>query len=230
MNAADDRLAEEPNAGTLRAKESAIWPEGFPEDDGLALRVHRAISWIERAEQEAEDLDAAFVFYWIAFNAAYAQDILETHDATERRNFGQYFSSLVDLDTEKRIFSAVWDRFPDSIRVLLDNKFVFQQFWNYHNGIPGTDHWESRFQGSKNAVARALGHSDTEAVLSILFDRLYVLRNQIIHGGATWNSSVNRDQVRDGARIMSFLVPVFVSLMMDNPEHEWGPPYYPVVS
>ena len=157
MNPAEDRFPEEPTADTLRAKESDIWPNRFPENDGLALRVHRAISWIERAERETEDMDAAFVFYWIAFNAAYAQDILETHDATERRNFGQYFSSLVDLDTEKRIFSAVWDRFPDSIRVLLDNKFVFQQFWNYHNGIPGTDNWESRFQRSKSAIARALG-------------------------------------------------------------------------
>ena len=213
MNAAEDRFSEELTASILREKQSSNWPEGFPEDDGLALRVHRAISWIDRAEQETEDLDATFVFYWIAFNAAYAQDIPETHDATERRNFGRYFNSIVDLDTEGRIFSAVWDRFSDSIRVLLDNKFVFQQFWNYHNGIPDNDHWESRFQGSKNAIARALGRSDTEAVLSILFDRLYVLRNQIIHGGATWNSSMNRDQVRDGARIMSFLVPVFVDVM-----------------
>lgn len=28
-------------------------------------------------------------------------------------------------------------------------------------------------------------------ILSILFDRLYVLRNQLVHGGATWNSDVN---------------------------------------
>ena len=230
MNAAEDRFPEELTASILREKQSAIWPEGFPEDDGLALRVHRAISWIERAEQETEDLDSTFVFYWIAFNAAYAQDILETHDTTERRNFGRYFSSIVTLDTHDRIFSAVWNRFSDSIRVLLDNKFVFQQFWNYHNGVSGYDQWEASFRSSRIAVGRALGSSDTETVLSILFDRLYVLRNQIIHGGATWNSSVNRDQVRDGARIMAFLVPVFVELMMDNTDKEWGPPYYPVVN
>ena len=63
----------------------------------------------------------------------------------------------------------------------------------------------------------------------MLFDRLYVLRNQLVHGGATWNSSVNREQVKDGANILSFLVPIFVDLMMDNPQTDWGAPYYPVV-
>ena len=46
----------------------------------------------------------------------------------------------------------------------------------------------------------------------MLFDRLYVLRNQLVHGGATWNSSVNRGQVKAGAEILAFLVPVFVDV------------------
>ena len=71
--------------------------------------------------------------------------------------------------------------------------------------------------------------SDTVRILSILFDRLYVLRNQLVHGGATWNSDVNRDQVRDGASLLGCLLPIFVDLMMDNPQHEWPMPNYPVV-
>ena len=63
--------------------------------------------------------------------------------------------------------------------------------------------------------------------LSFVFDRLYVLRNQLVHGGATWNSAVNRDQVRDGASILGFLMPVFVDVMMDNPHEDWGRPFYP---
>ena len=62
-----------------------------------------------------------------------------------------------------------------------------------------------------------------------MFDRLYVLRNQLMHGGSTWNSAVNRNQVRDGAAIMGFLMPVFVDIMMDNPQADWGRPFYPVV-
>jgi hypothetical protein len=70
---------------------------------------------------------------------------------------------------------------------------------------------------------------DTVRVLTLVFDRLYVLRNQLVHGGSTWNSIVNRDQVRDGAAILSFLVPVFTDVMMENPDEEWGRPFYPVV-
>jgi hypothetical protein len=35
--------------------------------------------------------------------------------------------------------------------------------------------------------------------------------------------------VRDGAAILGFLMPVFVDLMMDNPQEDWGRPFYPVV-
>ena len=35
---------------------------------------HRAISWIGRAEACGADDDARFIFLWIAFNAAYADE------------------------------------------------------------------------------------------------------------------------------------------------------------
>ena len=60
-----------------------------------------------------------------------------------------------------------------------------------------------------------------------MFDRLYVLRNQILHGGSTWNGSLNRMQVQAGALIMAFLVPLFVDLMLEHPIADWGSPYYP---
>ena len=74
-----------------------------------------------------------------------------------------------------------------------------------------------------------MAQRDTPRVLSVVFDRLYVLRNQLVHGGATWNSGVNRDQVRDGAAVMSCLLPVFVDIMMDNSTRDWGRPFYPVI-
>ena len=70
---------------------------------------------------------------------------------------------------------------------------------------------------------------NTSKVFAITFDRLYVLRNQMVHGSATWNSSVNRSQVRDGARILGDVVPIVIHLMMENPHQVWGEPSYPVV-
>jgi len=200
--------------------------EGFPE--ALALRVHRSISWLGRAEQERDDIDVQFILYWIGFNAAYAADLREEF-GNERDTFRTFFSALVDLDTSKRIYNAVWDRFSQEIRVFLDNQYVFAPFWAHQNGFPGNADWEARLIAAKKRANEAVVQRDTVKVLTILFDRLYVLRNQLLHGGATWNSQVNRNQVRDGASLLATLLPVFIDLMLDAPQRDWGQPFYPVV-
>lgn len=210
----------------LKAKQREI-RDAFP--DNLGLRIHRALSWLKRAEMELDDCDGAFIFYWIAFNAAYAKDKMEEIATGERSAFDEYFEKLIAVDIDHAIYSAIWERFSGSIRLLLDNRHVFQPFWSHHNQLPGYDDWEDRFERSKGKIRISLGEMDTKVILSTLFDRLYVLRNQLVHGGATWNSKVNRSQVQDGARILAFLVPLFIDLMMDNPEVSWGAPYYPVI-
>jgi hypothetical protein len=66
-------------------------------------------------------------------------------------------------------------------------------------------------------------------VLGIVFNRLYTLRNQLMHGGATWNSAVNRDQVRDCVNLLGKLVPLVIEVMLDNPNTLWGDACFPVV-
>lgn len=211
----------------LKAKQRAI-RKGFPETMGL--RAHRAISWIGRAENCGDDDDARFIFLWIAFNAAYADEReFQGVAPGERAAFIDYFGRLVALDQSRRIYRAVWERFSGPVRLLMDNRFIFNPFWQHHNGIDGFADWEERFRTSARSFAHAFQAGDTARVLSFVFDRLYVLRNQLVHGGSTWNSGVNRAQVRDGAAILTFLMPVFVDLMMDNPEKDWGKPFYPVV-
>lgn len=210
----------------LKEKQRRI-REGFPPDHGL--RVHRALSWLDRAERTGDDDDAAFIFYWIAFNAAYAVELSEIDSLGERTAFDDYFERIVRLDTENRVYDAVWQRFSQSARLFLSNQYVFSPFWKFKNGIPGYEDWEARFERSKRRIGEALAKRETRVILSTLFDRLYVLRNQLIHGGATWKSTVNRDQVKDGKRILSFLVPLFIDIMLDHPNEPWGAPYYPVV-
>lgn len=147
----------------------------------------------------------------------------------ERAAFNDYFTKLVALDDDCRIYKALWQRFSGPVRLLMENRFVFHPFWQHHNGIAGFEDWQDRFTASARNFARAFQSGDSARVLGFVFDRLYVLRNQLVHGGATWNSGVNRAQVRDGAEILGFLVPVFIDIMMDNPTEDWGKPFYPVV-
>lgn len=209
---------------TLKKKSREL-RENFAEP--LALRTHRAISWIGRAEQETEDFDAAFIFSWIAFNAAYAEEIVG--DANEQANFQKFFDALVKLDNNHKIYDLVWKRFPNEIRLLLDNQFIYAPYWKYINGDAYYEDWLERMDKEKLKVNKCLASKDTISILTILFGRLYVLRNQMVHGGATWNSKVNRSQVRDCAAFLTSIMPVFVNIMMDNPDYKWGMPFYYVV-
>lgn len=201
--------------------------DGFPET--LSLRTHRALSWLQRAEQETDDPDARFVFLWIALNAAYANEIRDREKFTERRVLVWFLDKLVKSDRERHLYEAVWENFPESIRLLIDNRYVFQPFWDYQSGRVDEATWLAKFEHSKKVARKALGRMDTTKVMSVMIDRLYTLRNQIVHGGATWNSSANRNQVRDGTKILEFVVPTVIYLMMTTPDQLWGEACYPVV-
>lgn len=198
------------------------WPSN------LVLRVHRALSWLHRGEQ-SEDDDGRFIFLWIAFNAAYANEIDGRERLHEQKIFGLFLKKLVDLDQEDVLFELIWNEFSGSIRVLLDNQFVFQPFWDFHNGLLAEDEWKAKFQRANGAARKALAHHDTAGALGIILARMYTLRNQLIHGGATWNSSVNREQLRDCSAFLGKLVPFVVHVMMEHPETLWGEACYPVV-
>lgn len=212
----------------LKAKQRRV-RGGFPPD--LGLRVHRAISWIQGAEQAdgRGDTDTAFICYWIAFNAAYVQG-KDLHARFHETDFRQwYFDMIVEVDGERVIYDAIWQRFSGALRPFLNNHFVYEPFWRHHHGEPESDDWQEKFRGDQRFVTEALGRQDTPRILAVLFRRLYVLRNQLVHGGATWGSGVNRQQVEGGREIMACLVPHFVNLMMDHPNEAWGVPPYPPV-
>lgn len=181
--------------------------------------MHRALSWLQRAEAAGKDDDVGFVCLWIAFNAAYAQDTPAGMVSTsERLAFRNFMADVCALDKSKALSALVWQVFPGPIRVLLDNQYVFQPFWDALNNprsdgnIPG--HWRESFDEARQRVHWALAQQDTERVLYEVFVRLYTLRNQLMHGGATWNSSVNRAQVRDGRALLARVLPVMLGVMM----------------
>ena len=201
----------------------------------FTLRMHRALSWLQRAEAAGDDDDVAFICLWIGFNAAYAQDLGDAAGGgtSERQAFRNFMADVCALDADKALSALVWQVFPSSIRLLLDNEYVFQPFWDALNH-PRSDgsvssHWRESFDEARQRVHKALAQQDTERVLYEVFVRLYTLRNQLMHGGATWNSSVNRAQVRDGRALLARVLPVLLGVMMDKPERFEGQPFYPVV-
>ena len=190
------------------------------------IRLHRAVSWLRCGEQYAEsDEDLSFIALWIAFNSCCSVDDDRT-DHNFREDFEMFAGKLVALDHEQRIYNCLWFNFSKFVRLLIDSRWVFAPFWQSQRD--GNDSWKRPFTLSRKRAYQALADNEVPVLLSIIMDRLYVLRNQLVHGGATWQSELNRDQVRDGKRMLLELVPVFIEIMFDVSE-DWGEIYFPVI-
>ncbi|MCK9303776.1 MAG: HEPN domain-containing protein [Bacteroidales bacterium] len=213
------------NFDTLKRRQHELG-ETLPQD--VYLRVHRALSWL-KAANESSSPDAKFIFLWIAFNAAYAQEFKSGQELMKRDSFKEFLGRLLRLDCEDLVYNIVWENYSGKIRLFIDNQYVSRYFWDYHNGRLTEEQWVKKFERSRAMAQKALAIKDTVVFVGILFDRLYVLRNQLVHGGATWESKVNRDQVRDGYRIMQDLAPAIIHIIMENAEEAWGKPCYPPV-
>lgn len=205
---------------TFKARESAHERAG-------QVRIHRAISWLARAEQEGDDADAQFVFLWISFNAAYAQDLREPQD--ERTRLNEFLGEILAVDDQRSLHHALFQRYSGPVRTLIENRFVYAPFWRAERERDSSNKWQQQFETARAYALKSMLSGDTATVLAIVFDRLYVLRNQLVHGGATWNSSLNRAQLRDGVNLLLCLIPLILQRMIENPHIRLGEIHYPVV-
>ena len=225
---------------------------GVPQRQHNEDRMRRAESWLARADRAASESEKTgagaddtgfacerFLFLWISFNAAYGYEMMEdgTHVAylEEKKKFTKFLYEIVRRDREGTIRNILWEQYSGPVRVLLKNKYVFKPFWESVRGSPSGGDWEQQFEKEKRQSNRALENGNVERVLEIVFLRLYVLRNQIFHGGATFTAGWGGDQIRDGSRIMAALVPAILDIMRAdlaaNPDTDaWGKVAYPRIN
>ena len=199
--------------------------------DDVTLRIHRALSWAKRGlEAEAsEDPDAACIFYWIAFNAMYARRMDNNSDSHEWRQFQQFLERVRTLDKERTIARALRGCWARAKRDLIDNKYVYWGYWAGEPGWPADGVLRKKFEGECKDATQSAVHGDHSAALQPLFERLYVLRNQLHHGGSTAAGGKNRQQVEAGAVVMKALIPTFIDVIITNADLNWGKPYFPVM-
>lgn len=194
----------------------------------VRLRVYRAMSWLKQAQHCTED-DMKFVCLWVAFNAAYARDLQVRTGGSDMVDFRDFLGKMCRFKPEI-LTHLVWDIYPQGIRQLLDNRYVFQAYWDYHNGLISEKSWQESFKKAQRKGLEALKSKDTAAILMMVYGRIYTLRNQIFHGGATCGSKVNRLQLKSALGILADTIPVFLEVMLQHPNEEvWGKPYYPWV-
>ena len=150
-------------------------------------------------------------------------------DFNEKGLYQQFIDKLVHLDKESKLADLVWLHYSGVVRSILNNEFILQSYWHYQADRICEQQWQKELASAKAAANKALASGDITTVLAILFSRLYTLRNQIVHGGATYQSSANRDQLRDCTNVLAHLLPVLIEIMMDGRDELWGEPVYPLI-
>ena len=196
--------------------------------ENFRIRMHRSISWLQRSENEIDDNDAKFIFLWIAFNSIYTNLESVENQIYERNIFNKYFKTLIEHDKDRHIYKYIWKTFSSKIKLVLQNRFLLASFWKYHN--KNSNIWVGERGKSKAMVNRALERQDSLSILNILFDRLYIMRNQIFHGHSTWKSKVNREQLNLCTTLLVEIIPIFMTIMLRNPSVDWGELVVPVLN
>ena len=116
----------------------------------------------------------------------------------------------------------------------MSNEYVFRGFWDsLTEQRSDRGRWERKddFEAERDEVPKLLrtaNERNTHRLLWLVFSRLYVVRNQLMHGCATRQGSLNRRQVEDGAEILAVLIPRFLDIMANHPDRDWGAISYPV--
>jgi len=195
-------------------------------------RLHRALSWLKAASEQVEagNEDQAFINLWISFSACfYVEGQTPVHG---------FLQQLVDMDKEKAIYDCLWHEYSGPVKALIKNPYVFDPFWQYQRSQAeqkqgdenAENQWRAEFDQSSIEALNCLSREKVPELLAIVLDRLYVLRNQVLQGGATYQSSVNREQVQDGVKLLSSLMPIIIRIMLNANDEDWGELAYPVVS
>ena len=192
-----------------------------------AIRLHRAISWLKSAEDLQDNLDLQYISLWIYFNACYANNLSKGELLSERDSFSAFINKLVKHDQEKRFYYLLWNQFSGPVRLLIENKYVYKPFWEFQRGE--IENWKKPYEKSVSDSMKYLSAQNVEGLLEVVLNRLYTLRNQLMHGGSTFKSDVNRSQVKDGNNMLKLLVPLVIEIMLTYNDEDWGEIYYPVL-
>lgn len=202
-----------------------------------STRMHRSLSWLKAAtvQLEGDNLDQAFINLWISFSACFYIE--------GEQPIAPFIEKVVALDEKHKIYDCLWHEYSGSVKSLIKNPFVFAEFWqaqrthlqkkvddDQFDDSKIEASWRPSFEQSSVEALNYLSRKKVAPLFSIVLDRLYVLRNQVLQGGATYQSRVNREQVTDGVNLLASIMPIIIEIMLNSSDQNWGDIAYPVIT
>ena len=239
-----------PTFAELQNLYESIYPEPahgqhrIPRDENRT-RMGRALSWLERCEKGINDdaMDERFLFLWISFNAAYGDDehLKSAGDPDnagniEYQKIDEFLKKIATRDTQY-ILADIISEHSNVFLNIIENRFLCNFFWRAEYLSWSQKIWKKNFKREQEEAHEILRdkHLDTaqtRKMLLLAFKRLYTLRNQILHGSASWCDDYNRSSLESGDTILSLFIPealrIMLKAMQDDPDTpDWGQNAYP---
>jgi len=215
LSSADLYELWEPHAERLKAKTGR-----HPTD----LRLYRANSWLSVAEQQPDD-DTRLMFFWISLNALYGRwDSQDGSSKPDRKSLGTFIKKLWSSagdDGRAALIKVLTNRQPQVLDIL-SNRFLEGCFWK----DPSIQAADRSTQASRSAQLDFVDGNFLRLLDQTLY-YIYFLRCQIVHGGATHASSMNRSAVEPAVVFLAEVVPVIHEVMINHgADLDWGEACY----
>ncbi|MBH58728.1 MAG: hypothetical protein CMJ82_16270 [Planctomycetaceae bacterium] len=129
---------------------------------------------------------------------------------------------LLELDEDEHV-AFVIRRQDRRIHEMFASKYLNRKNWRKHEI---KDH-DQRDQ-SVLAYQQWRQTQNWARIFDGLLDRIYLIRCQMVHGGATYNSGKNRRSVNDCNVVLNELINAVCMILIDKgTDHDWGIMCYP---
>jgi len=190
-----------------------------------SIRFHRACSWIDRVEKnaEGEDHDVDLISLWISFNSLYGQwDEERREPKPDRECWRTFVDTLLRLDESGHVADALTEH-KRLVMTLLDDEYLSSFFWQE----PCAKRAGQSRKAKHNAQSWYI-EKRWVMVLDQLLDRIYLMRCQLVHGAATHGGRLNRTSLKRCVWMMQRLLPAFLMVWIDHgADEDWGVMCYP---
>ena len=201
-------------------------------DQGLLDRLQRADSWIQAAtELQPDRMHEAFIFLYIAFNCMYGRRQYEGDQTQIQEDLDAFLSKILVMRQKEAQESGTLIK--DALTacrqdgaVLIRDRFLVNRYWR-GNQPPAS--LQAKLNKEAVEALEAMADGDCSEFLSRVLHRISVLRNQVMHGCATYGSrSYGRASLSKALRVLRVLVPTFYQLMRRyGHDLPWDPIPYP---
>ena len=163
-------------------------------------------------------------------------------EPSDREKFGDFLHLIAERNqqiaksTKDNLLLDLIRAHTDELRQIIESRFLLHDFWVAEYFSKRKDKWlkrkwEKKRKNETDRLNKALDNLCSDegrigTVLELAFGRIYTLRNQIVHGGASWRDKYNRSSLQICNSVLDPFLRAILKIMLDVIENDpyvlWG--------